>query len=317
VRCEDIEGNSLVASVPRISVIMPVYNAAKYLRAAVQSVLDQTYRNFELVVVDDGSRDESLTILKEFAAADPRVKIVSRPNTGIVGALNDGIAAASCDLIARMDSDDLCQPERFEKQIAFMDANADHVLVGSQVMLIDPDNASLCEKRDTEYTHETIDGAHLAHRWPLVHPSILVRKSAIEAVGGYRRKYEWLEDLDLFLRLAEVGKVASLHDVLLRYRLHPDSICHTREADQDKIRPALYAEVYERRGLKPPAEEWVSPSVSNPKLVADMDRNKVWGWWALRGGNVRTARKYALRSVRNTPLASEAWRLMYCAIRGH
>lgn len=296
---------------------MPVYNAEVYLRSAVQSVLDQTYRDFELVVVDDGSRDGSLAILQEFAAGDPRVKIVSRPNTGIVGALNDGIASSSAELIARMDSDDLCEPERFAKQIAFMDANPDHVLVGSQVMLIDPEGASLCEKRDTEYTHAEIDGAHLAHRWPLVHPTIMVRKSALQTVCGYRRKYEWLEDLDLFLRLAEVGKIASLRDVLLRYRLHPNSICHTREADQDRIRPALYAEVYARRRITPPAEKWVSPSETNPQQVAGLDRNKVWGWWALRGGNLRTARKYALRSVRNTPWASEAWRLMYCAIRGH
>jgi len=296
---------------------MPVYNAARYLRAAIQSVLDQTYRNFELVVVDDGSEDESPAMLNEFAAADPRIKIVSRPNTGIVGALNDGIAAASADLIARMDSDDLCEPERFEKQIAFLDANPDHVLVGSQVMMIDPEGASLCPKRDTEYSHEKIDAAHLAHRWPLVHPTIMMRKSALQAVGGYRRKYEWLEDLDLFLRLAEVGKIASVREQLLKYRVHPDSICHTREADQDKIRPLLYAEVYLRRGMTPPAQNWVSPSVANPRLVAQRDRNKTWGWWALRGGNVRTARKYAFRCVRNTPWASEAWRLMYCAIRGH
>src|SRR5665213_1616547 len=103
-----LRDNNPVASTPRISVVMPVYNAVTYLRAAVQSVLDQTDRDFELVVVDDGSRDESPAILKEFAAADPRVKIVSRPNTGIVGALNDGVAASSGDLTARMDSDDLC-----------------------------------------------------------------------------------------------------------------------------------------------------------------------------------------------------------------
>jgi len=295
---------------------MPVYNAVRYLRGAVQSVLDQTYRDFELVAVDDGSKDASLSMLQEFAASDSRVKIISRPNTGIVGALNDGITAARGEFVARMDSDDVCEPVRLEKQVAFLDAHPDYVLVGSQVMLIDPEGASLCPKRDTEYTHEAIDGAHLAHRWPLVHPSITVRKSAIEAVGGYRRKYEWLEDLDLFLRLAEMGRIASLPDILLKYRVHPDSICHTREADQDRIRPSLYAEVYARRNMTPPAQPWVSPSVSNPKQVADRDRNKVWGWWALRGGNVRTARKYAFRSVRNTPLASEAWRLMYCAIRG-
>ena len=138
-----------MASVPRISVVMPVYSAEKYLRAAVQSVLDQTYREFELVVVDDGSNDESLSaMLKEFAAADPRVKIISRPNTGIVGrkAQRWNCRRFSPIWIARMDSDDLCEPERFEKQLAFLDANPDHVLVGTQVMLIDPEGASLQRK---------------------------------------------------------------------------------------------------------------------------------------------------------------------------
>ncbi len=301
---------------PRVSVVLPVYNAERYLRPAVESILAQTLDDWELVAVDDGSRDSSLAILRKYEARDPRVRIVSRPNTGIVGALNDGLAAARGELVARMDSDDISLPERLAKQVAFLDAHPDHVLVGSQVMLIDPEGSDLCPKRDTEYTHEGIDNAHLNHRWPLVHPTVIMRKSAVARVGGYRTKYEWLEDLDLFLRLAEVGKLASLPDVLLRYRLHTGSVCHTREADQDAIRPALYAEVYQRRGItttppKPPAAGKGGRTLASPG-----QRDKVWGWWALIGGNVKTARKYAVRSLRATPLDLESWRLMYCALRG-
>ncbi|HEY8750494.1 MAG TPA: glycosyltransferase [Tepidisphaeraceae bacterium] len=303
-------------NVPRVSVVMPVYNAERFLRAAVESSLTQTFTDFELIAVDDGSKDSSLAILREYEKKDCRVRIVSRPNTGIVGALNDGIAAARGELIARMDSDDICLPDRFAKQVAFLDSHPDHVLVGSQVMLIDPEAADLCPKRDTEFTHEAIDTAHLNHRWPLVHPTIIVRKSALSRIGGYRSKFEWLEDLDLFLRLAEVGRMASLPDVLLRYRLHTGSVCHTREADQDAIRPALFAEVYQRRGLKPPQGKPQSHSDTGRTLAARGQRDKVWGWWALLGGNVATARKYAMRSLRATPLTPESWRLMYCALRG-
>jgi glycosyltransferase involved in cell wall biosynthesis len=295
---------------------MPVYNAERYLQFAMESVLAQTFTDLELIAVDDGSKDSSLAILRGYEKKDNRVRIMSRANTGIVGALNDGIAAARGELIARMDSDDISLPGRFAKQVAFMDAHPDHVLVGSQVMLIDPEGADLCPKRDTEYTHEGIDAAHLNHRWPLVHPSVIVRKSTLAQIGGYRSKFEWLEDLDLFLRLAEVGRLASLPDVLLRYRLHTGSVCHTREADQDAIRPALYAEVYQRRGVKPPEGPARSHSETGKTLAAPGQRDRVWGWWALLGGNVATARKYAMRSLRATPLTAESWRLMYCALRG-
>src|SRR5947207_13124013 len=107
---------------------MPVYNAERYLRPAVESVLAQKYDDFELITVDDGSADSSPAILREYEAKDPRVKIVSRPNTGIVGALNDGIAASRGSLIARMDSDDISLPARFGKQVTFLDSHPEHVL---------------------------------------------------------------------------------------------------------------------------------------------------------------------------------------------
>jgi glycosyltransferase involved in cell wall biosynthesis len=294
---------------------MPVYNAARYLRQALESILAQSFGDLELIAVDDGSRDESLAILREYQAKDPRVKVISRPNTGIVGALNDGLSAATAELVARMDSDDVSTPDRFEKQVAFLKEHPDHVLVGSQVLLIDSEGAALCPKQDTEYTHDAIDQAHLAGRWPLVHPTIMVRRQSIMAVGAYRHKYQWLEDLDLFLRLAEIGKLASLDDVLLHYRLHTGSVCHTREGDQERIRPDLEAEVCARRQLAMPADGDGPRSRSSPGSMAE--RLQVWGWWALMGGNVATSRRYALRSLRAAPLAVQSWKLMYCAIRGH
>lgn len=295
---------------------MPVYNSQRYLCAAVESIRGQTYKDFELIAVDDGSRDDSLEILREYESKDPRVRVISRPNTGIVGALNDGLAAATGEFIARMDADDIALPQRFEKQVAFLQSNPYHVLVGSQVMLMDPDGADLCPKRDTEYTHERIDWAHLNHRWPLVHPTVMMRRSAVESIGRYRVKYQWLEDLDLFLRMAEAGRLESLPDVLLRYRLHMASVCATREADQDAIRPELIAEVYQRRGLPTPAELVPQREPTGRTLGSPGQREKIWGWWALMGGNVKTARKYALKSLRAAPHLPESWRLMYCALRG-
>lgn len=297
-----------------VSVVMPVYNARRYLREAFESVLGQTFTDWELIAVNDGSNDDSLAILTEFAGRDGRIKVITRANTGIVGALNDGLKAATGELIARMDADDLALPGRFEKQVAFLREHPDHVLVGSQVMLIDSDDADLCPKQDTEYSHEAIDKAHLAGRWPLVHPTVMMRREAVERVGGYRNKYQWLEDLDLFLRLAEVGKLASLPEVLLRYRLHTGSVCHTREGEQDEIRPELEAEVYARRGIERPVGGLQNGREPAPATAGG--RYRLWGWWALMGGNVGTARRYAVRTLRIDPLAKETWRLLYCAARG-
>ncbi|MDB5298873.1 MAG: glycosyl transferase family 2 [Phycisphaerales bacterium] len=298
--------------VPTVSVVMPVYNAQRYLASAVDSVLAQTFGDFELIVVDDGSKDDSLTILRQFESRDPRVRVLSRPNTGIVGALNDGLKLARGEFVARMDADDLCLPERFARQVAYLRTRPECVLVGSQVLLIDPDDAPICLKSDTKYTHEEIDHWHLNRGWPVVHPSIMMRRDAVEKIGGYREEYKWLEDTDLFLRLAEVGKLANLPDTLLRYRLHFQSICHTHNDEQGPLKLRLYEETRRRRGMK--LEQDARPM---PAVKSDGEQHRLWAWWALGAGNVATARKHAFKTFRKAPLSFESWRVMACAVRGH
>jgi glycosyltransferase involved in cell wall biosynthesis len=291
---------------------MPVYNGEPYLASAIDSLLAQTFTDFELIAVDDGSTDSSLPLLKRYAERDRRVRAISRPNTGIVGALTDGIAAARAPLIARMDADDLSLPSRFERQVAYLSDHPECVLVGTQVLLIDADGAPIRVKGDTQFAHDTIDHAHLNRTWPLVHPTIMVRRSALDAVGGYREKYKWLEDLDLFLRLAEVGKLANLEDVLLHYRLHMSSVCHTHRDAQAQLRLQLYAETRRRRGLPDTDEAPVTSSMNT-----ESDFHRLWAWWALMAGNVATARKHAFQSLRKAPLRPANWRVVACALRGH
>src|SRR5258706_14041022 len=120
-----------MSSSPAVSVVMPVYNGERYLASAIDSILAQTFTDFELIAVDDGSTDSSLPMLKRYAERDPRVRVISRPNTGIVGALSDAIAAARAPLIARMDADDLSLPLRFERQVAYLSGHPQCVLVGT------------------------------------------------------------------------------------------------------------------------------------------------------------------------------------------
>ena len=122
---------------PAVSILMPVYNAQRYLASAVQSVLDQTFSDFEFIIINDGSTDRSEAILQEFASKDPRVKIVSRPNTGLTRALNEALSLARAPLIARMDADDLSLPRRLELQVARFGADHDLVLLGGAYELID------------------------------------------------------------------------------------------------------------------------------------------------------------------------------------
>jgi len=297
---------------PRVSVLMPAYNARRYLGEAIDSILAQTFRDFELVVVDDGSTDETLAILNRYAAQDPRVRVVSRPNTGISGALNDGLKLCRAPLVARMDADDVAEPQRLQRQVAYMDAHADCVLLGSNVLLIDPAGLPIGVDQN-QPAHDQIEQQLLRGRGGAVyHPSAMMRRDAVDRVGRYRAQFNDSEDLDLFLRLAEVGRVANLPEPLLRYRRHLNSVTQNRYQNQWRLKRQIVAEAYQRRGQAMPADWTFEPW--QPRPVAAQLRE--WGWRALKAGNVRAARHQALLAVRHGPLQPKSWQLLFCALRG-
>ena len=133
---------------PRVSVALPVHNCERYVAEAIESILAQTFTDFEFLIVDDGSTDGTLPILNRFAARDSRIRVISRPNTGIVGALNEILGLARADLVARMDADDVALPVRFERQVRYLDEHPECVMVGSRVTIIDPDGDALTEMGD-------------------------------------------------------------------------------------------------------------------------------------------------------------------------
>jgi hypothetical protein len=229
-----------------------------------------------------------------------------------VPTLNEGLALARGRYVARMDADDLCLPERFAKQVAHLDANADCVLLGSRVLMVDPDGAPIKELAQ-ELAHDEIDAAHLGCGWPMVHPATMMRADAVRKLGGYRPQYDTLEDLDLFLRLAEVGRLANLPEVLLHYRQHFGSVTHTRADRQRQVRQQIFDEATARRGRDPTPR--LAPSGPPDKPRSEQHRG--WAWSALKAGNVRTARKHAVQTVRRAPFSSQSWRVLACALRGH
>jgi glycosyltransferase involved in cell wall biosynthesis len=292
------------AQCPLISVVLPVFNAQGYLATAVESILAQSVADFELIAIDDGSTDGSPEVLGKLRQRDSRVHIISRPNTGIVGALNDGLAAARGEFIARMDADDIALPQRFERQLAYLRAHPECVAVGSSVLQIDPDGDPIGVQHWAE-SHAEIDALLLTGGGGLAHPTAMIRTSALRGVGGYRPEYQWIEDKDLWLRLGEIGRLANLREPLLQYRLHESSVCWQREVQQRQLWEKLLAETYRRRGISRRPPSFRSRFAAGASR-AGRARAK-WIRFATRSGNYRTAVKHARQLLQHQPLRPATW----------
>jgi glycosyltransferase involved in cell wall biosynthesis len=231
---------------------MPVYNAERFLAEALDSILRQTFHDFEVVAVNDGSTDESLRILRAFASMDRRIRIVDLPHAGIVGALNAGIKASKGEVIARMDADDHSLPFRIEKQVAYLASHPECVAVGSNLASMTVEGG-VFRTWNQPLSHAAIDGQYLNGKpGAIAHATAVVRKDAADRIGGYREGYLAAEDMDFFLRLAEHGQLANLPEVLYHYRIVSSGMWHsyTTEALFHTCRAAI--EAHYRRGMPAP-----------------------------------------------------------------
>lgn len=294
---------------PLISVVLPVYNGERFLRQTLASLRWQSIANWEAVCVNDGSTDGSLRLLRDYAALDPRFRVVDQPNGGIVAALNRGLAEARAEWIARLDGDDIALPHRLQTQLEFVRRQPATTLVGSAVTTIDPEGDVL-RTLPCVTDHNAIVAALLAGEAPIAHPTVLVRRDAVLAAGGYRAEYEWVEDADLWLRLARDGRLANLAEPLVRYRLHAGSVCWTRRAEQTQRLAQLLLEARAERGLPPlPQRDSSLRSLSDP-------RGK-WARQAARDGRIATAAKWVGRLAAENPFAPTVWRVAAeSAVRG-
>jgi hypothetical protein len=164
---------------------------------------------------------------------------------------------------------------------------------------------------DVPLTHEEIEANHLKGSSSIHHPAVMLRPEALKRVGGYRRQFMPCEDFDLWLRLAEVGRLANLPEKLLTKRLLAGSAVASNLAKQEKLVKEIVNETWRRRAL--PGEPALKPS----RLKRPVDLYRQWGWMALRGGHVGTSRRYAARAILSRPLDKESWRLAVCSLRGH
>jgi len=201
---------------PLVSILMPVKDGEQYIGSAVESILSQTWQNWELIVVNDGSTDKTGEILAQYARKDERIKVITnKKNLGVAASLNKALKAARGQYIARMDADDISLPERLEKQVRFLEKNPKIVAVGCQVEVIDEED-NLVGKKEFP-TDPKVCCQYLMLTVPIQHPSLMVRSEAIKKYG-YDERLWTAEDWDLYFKLLQEGQLSNLKGALYLYR---------------------------------------------------------------------------------------------------
>ena len=223
---------------PLVTVLMPVYNAACYVREAVDSILCQSFGDFEFLIINDGSSDATQEILESYA--DERLRIlVNTSNQGISAALNLGLAQARGKYIARQDGDDVSHPERLACQVAYLQANTEIALLGTQARIREQAFAARRSPLERALSHEAIQFQALFTN-PFIHTSVMYRRSVVwTQLGGYNTDYRICQDYDLWLRVLQQHRVANLDRCLVDFRMHPASISHHPNTEDVRAREEL------------------------------------------------------------------------------
>jgi len=296
--------------IPAISVLMPVYNAEKYIEAAVDSIIGQTFTDFEFIIINDGSTDGTLGLLERYAEKDPRIRLISRENKGLVASLNEGIALTTTPLIARMDADDISLSSRLAIQKAYMDNNPDVNCIGGISRVIDSQGRFLINT-DTTFGSKKVEEMALSGRTPITHPTAMMRTDSLRLVGGYKEQNFPAEDLALWLELSEIGEINNIEDVLLEYRIHDASISTMFHEDQlDKIRE-ICTSACKKRGMEVEFKATVGrPGVTRKSKFEVVLRH---GWWAFGSKQWRTSAIYAVKAISIMPFLDGGWRLLLCS----
>ncbi|MGA1874719.1 MAG: glycosyltransferase [bacterium] len=263
---------------PSISVVMSVFNGGKYLESSLNSVLNQTFQDFECIIINDASIDNTEEILKRFN--DPRIKIAANPeNLGLTKSLNKGLSLSKGKYIARMDADDISLPHRFEKQLTFLEENPDHALVGSSYYQID-DRGKIGSLIKVLTNDSNIRPGLKNQNW-FGHGSVMMRRDAALRLGGYNERYTYAQDYDLWLRMAETYKVANLEEPLYCWRLTSSCISMYKEAEQKYYASLAISEAKEREKKKVidekkivsssnlPMVSVIVPTYNRPDMLAD------------------------------------------------
>ena len=276
---------------PKVSVVMPVFNAQRFLRDAVNSIVNQSFRDFQFIVVDDGSTDESTNILLEYAEKDPRILYHRQPeNRGLVAALNEGVRLSDTQYIARMDADDISLPDRLSQQLEFLDNN-DVDLVGANYIKF-PGHRS----KTTRLPLKQDDVARtMLYTCCIGHPVATMSRRAFEQCEGYDYRYAsgGAEDYDFWLRISRSFKMANIKQPLLKYRLHNKSLTADAKKKDRYVHNSTsavanhFANLIELDNICP---QNTDTEISNSLLVAIEKTNNDWHQTCMKRWLIRLTR---------------------------
>lgn len=215
----------------KVSVVMSTFNCERFLPEAVDSILTQSFEDFEFIVINDGSTDATRAILDRYQVADARMRVYHEPNRGIVHAVNRGCSMAQGKYIARMDSDDISVRDRLLWQVEFMETHPEIGLLGGAIGYID-ERGHMFRIYQHPLTDEAIRGAMSRFEGSFCNPSTMMRKDVFVACGGYRRSFEPAEDYDLWLRIGKKARLGNLDAVVLQYRIHSSQVSQRKLIQQ-------------------------------------------------------------------------------------
>lgn len=246
---------------PIVSVLMSVYNDEKYVSMAIESILNQSFKDFEFIIINDGSTDKTMKILKEYEGKDSRIVLIDQENKGLTKSLNIGIKKAKGKYIARMDSDDISHPLRLQNQLEFLENNQEYGFVGTNVEKIDA-NGNHIEYNTTKHTNEEIQKT-LCTRNCFAHGSVMINKELVGKILQYDEEFKYAQDYRLWAKIAKEFKVVNLQEPLYKLRLHENSISKEKieqqsiyagivayEFENDVIVDDLESEVQKNKRLK-------------------------------------------------------------------
>ncbi len=308
---------------PLVSVVMPVYNAEPYLAAAVRSLLDQTFGDFELIAIDDGSTDGSLAVLRAFD--DPRLVVVSQHNQGVSATLNAGLALARGVYVARHDADDLSLPSRLARQVEVMEADPRLGLLGSNYQIIDERDRVLDVTKVFCHPEDVRLAMVLSNQYG--HGSVMIRASVLAAVGGYEGMSgyprSFVEDADLWMRLGQMSPIANLPEPLYLWRRHQASVGRSNDDMQVEQAFILRDREFARfRAARPSLLSLVAcfhPRVFRGGLRAYLEKKSTLfrdlAYLYLREGEVSTALTMQVVALGHAPWRRRNWRCLCWIVR--
>ena len=300
--------NMIREDIPLISVIMAVYNGVDYLDEAIKSILEQTLADFEFLILDDGSKDNSLKIIQKYASYDSRIIVITRENRGFAFSLNEMLTISKGKYIARMDQDDIALPDRFKLQIQYLENHPNVAVLGGGCHMIDHKGRYL-----TSFTHPETDAEIqskiLAGHCAISHPSAMIRREILMSNGGYDLDFGLVEELDLWLRLGEKAELANLQEPIIKYRLHSKSVSEKNGILQREAGKRACEAAWKRRGIsgKYEANEVWRPT---DKKSSQHSFTLTYGWWAFSSQEYLTATIYGFKAILIKPFDTLSWKLL-------